>query len=297
MPVPRWPLALWLTLPLAACGEKASDTGGGSEDADADTDADSDTDSDADADADSDADADADSDADADADSDADADADADPVYVIDSAAVSFSFGVELGELAEVDGAEVRFRLHLFEGADFPDGPDWDDIESTLRVCTLEIDPLKADLVDWWSEQPAVLGAWAYSDLGRIGYDRSSGCTNAGLDHIGGDLGAWFEARTLGFGVAVPGEDDIARFEGAFTDWAEVAPGAMVGVLQSDLGGDLSYDLRSLGLVYAAGPDGLEVDDGGDPVLLDLRDELYLPDGWYNVLPVGQLIPIPPVGG
>ena len=45
-------------------------------------------------------------------------------------AAVSFSFGVELGELAEVDGAEVRFRLHLFEGADFPHGPDWDDIES-----------------------------------------------------------------------------------------------------------------------------------------------------------------------
>jgi len=146
-----------------------------------------------------------------------------------------------------------------------------------------------AELVDWTATYPGLLGSW---DLGVAGSAVSGSeyrCETSDLSAIGDDPVAFAEGLSFSFGLSMLDEAHITAFAASVEGWEDVAGGATYGILGTDLGGSsvtMSDEYVVLG--YQLDGDNLAT-SGGDPVLLDLSTTWYLPDGFYQAVPVEQI--------
>lgn len=80
-------------------------------------------------------------------------------------------------------------------------------------------------------------------------------------------------------------EAHVSLFEPNVDDWEATASGSGFGILSGNFGGSVTSNDSYVVVGYALDGDNIAT-SGGQPVLLDMENAWYLPDGVYQAMPI-----------
>lgn len=212
------------------------------------------------------------------------------PTFAIDRWATTFRFGTTGGSLTSLGGLSAELELLMFSEADFPEGPELDELSSETRICSCTVLLEGAQLA--LSAEPASLGAWTLTVDAESAQICSGDCNLADAAALGGDVETWWQDRTWTVELLPLSTAHRAEAAARFRDW-DTWQGAAVGARVVHSGADglvhSGEELLVLASEVAAGE--LVLDSSGQAVPAQLSEPVALRDAAWLGLPVAMAVP------